>query len=313
MLRSPPMTPVSGDTSLATIQSQPLDLRFFLACSSTCSVSAAKPIINGGRLPGFRCAIVFRISAFSTRSSLGVACFSVFFIFSSALRATRQSATAAANTPTSAGSAPLNRCQHLSRTRHPHHINTERIAQRHWARHQRHTCAKVSSRFGDSKALLTRRSIGDIANRIDRLMRRTRRDQHMPSAKWSPVERVIAARRCSISKQRFHRSQNLQRLCHPTDARFATLSHFARIGSNKVDAVGTQQSGNYVGSRRATTCTGSSLAPPEPAYRSPATRPLRGRRHARPPSSPSSPLSSAPQQSNPLPATIGYDQFRARH
>ena len=52
MLRSPPMMPVSGETSLATIQSAPLALRFGLACSITFSVSAAKPMTSGGRLPG---------------------------------------------------------------------------------------------------------------------------------------------------------------------------------------------------------------------------------------------------------------------
>ncbi len=46
VLRLPPMTPLSGETSLATIQSQPLDLRFFLAYSMTCSVSAAKPMTS---------------------------------------------------------------------------------------------------------------------------------------------------------------------------------------------------------------------------------------------------------------------------
>src|SRR5690606_13429186 len=42
VLRSPPMTPLCGETSLATIQSQPLLRSFALACSITFSVSAAK-------------------------------------------------------------------------------------------------------------------------------------------------------------------------------------------------------------------------------------------------------------------------------
>ena len=50
VLLSPPMMPVSGDTSLARIQSQPLRASFALACSTTCSVSAAKPITSLGRL-----------------------------------------------------------------------------------------------------------------------------------------------------------------------------------------------------------------------------------------------------------------------
>src|SRR4051794_41980138 len=50
VLRSPPITPVAGETSLATIQSQPLRLIFAFALSIRCSVSAAKPITSGGGL-----------------------------------------------------------------------------------------------------------------------------------------------------------------------------------------------------------------------------------------------------------------------
>ena len=46
VLRSPPMMPVAGDTSLARIQSQPLRLSFSRALAATFSVSAAKPITS---------------------------------------------------------------------------------------------------------------------------------------------------------------------------------------------------------------------------------------------------------------------------
>src|SRR3954470_6937235 len=49
VLRSPPITPVDGETSFATIQSQPLRWNLALALSIRCSVSAAKPITSGGR------------------------------------------------------------------------------------------------------------------------------------------------------------------------------------------------------------------------------------------------------------------------
>src|SRR6266550_792771 len=79
VLRSPPITPDADDTSLATIQSQPLRLIFALALSIRCSVSAAKPITSGGRLsPSF--ATVARISGFSTNCSGGMPA-GVFFIF----------------------------------------------------------------------------------------------------------------------------------------------------------------------------------------------------------------------------------------
>src|SRR5262249_60318972 len=44
VLRSPPMTPDSADTSLARIQSQRLRASFPRACSTTFSVSAARPV-----------------------------------------------------------------------------------------------------------------------------------------------------------------------------------------------------------------------------------------------------------------------------
>ena len=67
------MMPVSGETSLATIQSAPLVLRLPAACSTTFSVSAAKPITSGGRLPGRSEEMVLRMSGFSMSSSLGEA------------------------------------------------------------------------------------------------------------------------------------------------------------------------------------------------------------------------------------------------
>src|SRR5437667_1079718 len=91
VLRSPPITPDADDTSLATIQSQPLRLIFALALSIRCSVSAAKPITSGGRLsPSF--ATVARMSGFSTSCSGGMPA-DVFFIFCSPSLTTRQSAT----------------------------------------------------------------------------------------------------------------------------------------------------------------------------------------------------------------------------
>ena len=117
VLLSPPMMPVSGDTSLARIQSQPLRASFALACSTTCSVSAAKPITSFGRRV-LRCATVERMSGFSTSASSG-APLPVFLIFSRLFAAVRQSATAAANTATSAGKRRLDRRQHVARGLRP--------------------------------------------------------------------------------------------------------------------------------------------------------------------------------------------------
>src|SRR5271169_6152955 len=70
LLRSPPMTPDCADTSLARIQSLPLDLSLALACSTTRSVSAAKPMTSLGRLD-LSFATVARMSGFSISMRCG--------------------------------------------------------------------------------------------------------------------------------------------------------------------------------------------------------------------------------------------------
>src|SRR6516225_3379789 len=103
VLRSPAMAPPSAETSLARIQSQPLRASFALACSIMCSVSAAKPMTRRGRLRA-SWATVARISGFSVSASFGDPPAPFLILFACGLAA-RQSATAAANTATSAGSA----------------------------------------------------------------------------------------------------------------------------------------------------------------------------------------------------------------
>src|ERR1700737_4061392 len=108
VLRSPPITPDAGETSLATIQSQPLRASLALALSIRFSVSAANPITSHGRL-SCNFAIVARISGFSTSCS-GSMPAAVFLSFCSPSLATRQSATAAAKIAMSTGSAASTRC-----------------------------------------------------------------------------------------------------------------------------------------------------------------------------------------------------------
>ena len=97
------MMPVSGETSFATIQSQPLRRRLAVAWSTTFSVSAAKPTTSRGRFAPLD--TVARMSGFSANSSAGARPEPSFFIFCPAALATRQSATAAAITAASAGRA----------------------------------------------------------------------------------------------------------------------------------------------------------------------------------------------------------------
>src|SRR6185437_14484959 len=95
-LFSPPITPVAGDTSLATIKSARFASNFFLACASTSCVSAAKPMTIGGRF-FVNCAIVLRMSGFSASVSAGGPPADDLLILLALGAATRQSATAAAN------------------------------------------------------------------------------------------------------------------------------------------------------------------------------------------------------------------------
>jgi len=99
---SPPMTPAAGLTSLATITSQPLRVRFCRACSIRCSVSAAKPTTSGGRF-SVRAPLSpeYRILNQSEKRRTSPP----FLIFWSLSPSTRQSATAAAAMNMSQGNA----------------------------------------------------------------------------------------------------------------------------------------------------------------------------------------------------------------
>ena len=80
VLSPPPMMPVSGRTSLATIRSQRFFASFFRALATTSSVSAAKPTTTRGRAgPGAE--TVARMSGFSTSVSAGGRPESSFLIF----------------------------------------------------------------------------------------------------------------------------------------------------------------------------------------------------------------------------------------
>ena len=82
---------------------------------------------------------------------------------------------------------------------------------------------------GDGVALLAGGAVGDIAHRIDRLVRRTGGDQHAPAGK-----------RARRSELLFHRRDNLQRLGHAAKPAFAGLRHLAFIGAGESDAIGDE-------------------------------------------------------------------------
>ncbi len=98
---SPPMIPVAGDTSLATIQSPPFRCSFADALARRFSVSAAKPMRSRGRF-GWRGEAGQDVRVLDEGERGGTAALLLELLGASS---TRQSATAAAMTAMSAGSA----------------------------------------------------------------------------------------------------------------------------------------------------------------------------------------------------------------
>jgi hypothetical protein len=101
--------------------------------------------------------------------------------------------------------------QHVARRFHPDHRDARRIAQFDRAGDQRDVGACGLCGGGDGKALLARGAVGDIAHGIDRLMRRSRRDQHAPARQRTRSRRT---------KDVDGGSRDFDRLRHPPDAGF---------------------------------------------------------------------------------------------
>ena len=201
-LISPPMMPVEGDTSLATIQSQPFLASLALALAKRSSVSAAKPMTNRGRFD-LRWATVARISGFSTSSRVGGRpCFLILLWLS---WRGRQSATAAAGYADVGGQRVLDRGEHLPRAFDAHHGNAWRIGQVDGPAHQDDIgagCCRPRSRRWRWPCLPEGR-LAMNAHRVDRLAGRAGSDQH-----------ALPSKRATTGQQGRSRSGNFQRLGH---------------------------------------------------------------------------------------------------
>ena len=137
------------------------------------------------------------MSGFSTSASCGGPLPS-FLSFCSPASAVRQSATAAAKTPTSAGSAASTAPQHVARAFDAHGLHAGRIGQRHRARHERDAGAGRGRCARDGVALLAGGAVRDVAHRIDRLVRRARRDEDAFAG-----ERLVVRASASRSRRSF--------------------------------------------------------------------------------------------------------------
>ena len=96
---------------------------------------------------------------------------------------------------------------------------------------QRHLGAGRGRRARDRVALLAGGAVGDVAHRVDRLVRRAGRD-----------EDALAGERLARfgAEQRLDRRDDLQRLGHAADAGFAALRHLAGVRADGDDAVGDE-------------------------------------------------------------------------
>ena len=278
VLTSPPITPLSDDTSLATIQSQPLRLSLSLALATRFSVSAAKPMTSRGRLV-LRCAMVARMSGFSTSDSAGVPAFRLLDLFaiwrrrraSPRPRPRRpRNPPASPSRPRRASAAPISTLMIL---------HADGIGNVDRSRHQHDVGAGRCGRCGDGVALLAGRAVGDVAHRIDRLVRRPRGDDDALAG-----ERALAGVRRRAASPPRRRSPPAPP-CGRCRLRRAPPSrrHWARRSRRRRRPVAR----DCAASPCAPTSSGSSPARSGSACRWRAAPRWRDRRRGRPPSSPS--------------------------
>ena len=88
----------------------------------------------------------------------------------------------------------FHRIGHVLRAADIDAVDAQRRAQIDRAGHQRDPCSGSSSRSGDGIALLAGRTVGEIAHRINRLMRRPGGDKHMFAVKRAVLDIAFKAR-----------------------------------------------------------------------------------------------------------------------
>ena len=120
--------------------------------------------------------------------------------------------------------------EHLGRCLDAHDLNAVRLQQRNRSRNQCHPRTEIARRSREFKPLLSRRSVREVANRIDGLMRWPARDHHMP-----PGKDVAGA--CFWFERVFDCFDELLNLDETAQARFAALSHFADGRTDEANAI----------------------------------------------------------------------------
>lgn len=171
------MTPLCGDI-IGDDHVAPFFFSFTDALAMRSSVSAAKPTTRPGRTAARR-AMVARISS-SCRGRARVAPLPSFLILEAASCTGRQSATAAAKIVCDVGrQSDLDGGQHVARCLDLDHRDAGRPVEIDRSADQRDPRPGGGGSGGDRIALPARGAVGDVAHRIDRLMRRPGGDDHV--------------------------------------------------------------------------------------------------------------------------------------
>ena len=164
---------------------------------------------------------------------------------------------------------------------------------------------------GDRGALLAGGAVGDVAHRIDRLVRRPAGDEHVAAG-----ERALHGARCgsrlpmAFGDLTAARGGGGGRPAAPRSPSTSSGTSASRpgpasprsaisptLGPDEMHAVGLAAARRCAGWPDAATCAGSWPAPPAPACRSPSARTRRDRRRGRPPSWPAGRRWPAPPRS----------------
>ena len=155
------------------------------------------------------------MSGFSASASAGGLPEASFLTFEPLASVTRQSATAAAKTATSAGQRRLDRGEHLGGGLDLDDGGAGRARRLGRAGDEGDAGAAAGERRGDGAALAAGRAVGDVAHRVDRLVGRPGGDEDVP------------ARRAAAGEGGVDRGDDLRRLGHAAEA--LALDRGARI------------------------------------------------------------------------------------
>ena len=182
--------------------------------------------------------MVLRMSGFSTSSSRGSS-LPPFLIFSLDCVATRQSATAAANTAMSAGRAACAAAS-ISRAVSTRTTFTPGGSAIGGPADERHLARPARAPPRRWRALLAGRAVGDVAHRVDGLVRRAGGDQDAPAGERQaprgsppPCGAGLGVGDSCRAQAAFDRVQQLGRLGQPAGAGLAALGHLADVGPDE--------------------------------------------------------------------------------